>query len=175
MGYQGTQNVPVHRYLYESECCSVHPLAKKTSTFSCKDLRKTLSQYVMSVGKTGWLHKVKHFSETDNAHRGIVQRNILTQNILFLFFPIDYSICWHIMSYSILETKGTKISRRFITNIWWKRKNPYLCGVMDYDKLLETRYRCLTLRIPVFFFYGTSNRGDVLLQHSETIRSLPKV
>ena len=48
MGYQGTQNVPVHRYLYESECCSVHPLAKKTSTFSCKDLRKTLSQYVMS-------------------------------------------------------------------------------------------------------------------------------
>ena len=46
MGYQGMQNVPVHRYLYESECCSVHPLAKKTSTFSCKDLRKTLSQYV---------------------------------------------------------------------------------------------------------------------------------
>ena len=25
MGYQGTQNVPVHRYLYESECCSVSP------------------------------------------------------------------------------------------------------------------------------------------------------
>ena len=23
MGYRGTQNVPVHRYLYESECCSV--------------------------------------------------------------------------------------------------------------------------------------------------------
>ena len=23
MGYQGTQNAPVHRYLYESECCSV--------------------------------------------------------------------------------------------------------------------------------------------------------
>ena len=23
MGYRGTQSVPVHRYLYESECCSV--------------------------------------------------------------------------------------------------------------------------------------------------------
>ena len=52
MGYRGTQNVPVHRYLYESECCSVRPLAKKTSTFSCKDLRKTLSQYVMSSGQS---------------------------------------------------------------------------------------------------------------------------
>lgn len=28
----------------------------------------------------------------------------------------------------------------------------YLCRVMDYDKLLETRYRYLTLRMPVFFF-----------------------
>ena len=25
MGYRGTQNVPVHSYLYESECCSVSP------------------------------------------------------------------------------------------------------------------------------------------------------
>ena len=25
MGYQGTQNVPFHRYLYESECCFVSP------------------------------------------------------------------------------------------------------------------------------------------------------
>ncbi len=25
MGYRGTQNVPVHRYLYESECCPYHP------------------------------------------------------------------------------------------------------------------------------------------------------
>ena len=59
MGYQGTQNVPVHRYLYESECCSVHPLAKKTSTFSCKDLRKTLSQYVMQDGITAWHDKCR--------------------------------------------------------------------------------------------------------------------
>ena len=34
-------------------------LTKKTSTFSVKDLRKTLSQYVMSDGKTVWLHKCK--------------------------------------------------------------------------------------------------------------------
>ena len=46
MGYQGTQNVPVHRYLYESECCSVLSCYMKTTTFSRKDLRKTLSQYV---------------------------------------------------------------------------------------------------------------------------------
>ena len=45
MGYQGTQNVPVHRYLYESECCSVPSCYMKTTTFSRKDLRKTLSQY----------------------------------------------------------------------------------------------------------------------------------
>ena len=29
---------------------------------------------------------------------------------------------------------------------------------MDYDKLLETRYRCLTLRMPVFFFSMKSYR-----------------
>ena len=71
MGYRGTQNVPVHRYLYESECCSVRPLAKKTSTFSCKDLRKTLSQYVISRAYTAWPDKVKYFLETDNTHWGI--------------------------------------------------------------------------------------------------------
>ena len=46
MGYQGTQNVPVHRYLYESECYFVPSCYMKTTTFSRKDLRKTLSQYV---------------------------------------------------------------------------------------------------------------------------------
>lgn len=43
--------MPVHKHLYESECCSVCPSSKKTSTFSRKDLRKTLSQYVTSDGK----------------------------------------------------------------------------------------------------------------------------
>ena len=70
MGYLGTQNVPVHRYLYESECCSVHPLAKKTSTFSCKDLRKTLSQYVMSIGQKP--------DDTTNVRKSFGKRTTLT-------------------------------------------------------------------------------------------------
>ena len=52
MGYRGTQNVPVHRYLYESECYSVLSCYMKTTTFSRKDLRKTLSQYVISRAYT---------------------------------------------------------------------------------------------------------------------------
>ena len=40
MEYRGTQNVSVHRYLYESECCSVPSCYMKTTTFSRKDFRK---------------------------------------------------------------------------------------------------------------------------------------
>ena len=50
MGYRDTQNVSDHSYLYEVSVVSSHPLYKKTSTFSTKDLRKTLSQYVMPDG-----------------------------------------------------------------------------------------------------------------------------
>ena len=51
MGYRGTQNVPVHRYLYEVSAVPYRPSDKKTTTFSLEDLRKTLSQYVMSIGQ----------------------------------------------------------------------------------------------------------------------------
>ena len=43
MGYQGAECTYPHEST-RSECCSVRPLALKTSTFSDKDLRKTLSQ-----------------------------------------------------------------------------------------------------------------------------------
>ena len=57
------------------------------------------------------------------------------------------------MSYSILEINGTKISRRFITNIWWKRKNPYLWTVVGCDdSLIENKYRYLPLSDACFSF-----------------------
>ena len=57
------------------------------------------------------------------------------------------------MSYSILEINGIKISRRFITNIWWERKNPYLCIVVGCDdSLIENKYRYLPLSDACFSF-----------------------
>ena len=57
------------------------------------------------------------------------------------------------MSYSILEINGTKISRRLITNIWWKRKNPYLRIVVGCDdSLIENKYRYLPLSDACFLF-----------------------
>ncbi len=78
------------------------------------------------------------------------------------------------MSYSVLETKGTKISRRLITNIWWKRKNPYLCTVVGCDdSLIENKYRCLTLRMPVFLFLQRLFRGRCrFVGRSEKTRTL---
>ena len=75
MGYRGTENVPFHRYLYESECCPYRLLLLKTSTFSNKDLRKTLSQYVMTIRFTDYHCKCKNFSFTNNTHRGIAKMN----------------------------------------------------------------------------------------------------
>ena len=49
-------------------------LPKKTSTFSEKDLRKTLSQYVMTISPTDYQCKCKNFSFTNNTHRGVLQR-----------------------------------------------------------------------------------------------------
>ena len=40
MGYQSTQNVPVHRDLYESECCSVRPSNKENFHIFIKGLAK---------------------------------------------------------------------------------------------------------------------------------------
>ena len=49
MEYQGTEcTYPM--YLHEVSVVPYHPSDKKTTTFSIKDLRKTLSQYVMSDG-----------------------------------------------------------------------------------------------------------------------------
>ena len=46
---------------------------KKTTTFPIKDLRKTLSQYVMSDRKLlNHTPNVKNLSQTGNTHRGIV-------------------------------------------------------------------------------------------------------
>ena len=57
------------------------------------------------------------------------------------------------MSYSVLEINGTKISRRLITNIWWERKNPYLCIVVGCDdSLIENKYRYLPLSDACFSF-----------------------
>ena len=47
---------------------------QKTSTFSIKDLRKTLSQYVISRTLVAWWYKCKDFSWTDNTHWGIVRK-----------------------------------------------------------------------------------------------------
>ena len=46
MGYCA-QNVLNHKYLYEVSVVPYRPAIMKTTTFSIKDLRKTLSQYVM--------------------------------------------------------------------------------------------------------------------------------
>ena len=40
MGYRGTQNVPVRKYLYEVSVVPYRPAIMKTTTFSIKDLRK---------------------------------------------------------------------------------------------------------------------------------------
>ena len=49
MEYQGTEcTYPM--YLHEVSVVPFGPFNKKTSTFSIEDLRKTLSQYVMSHG-----------------------------------------------------------------------------------------------------------------------------
>ena len=45
------QNAPILMNLHEVSVVPSHPSDKKTSTFSIKDLRKTLSQYVMSDSK----------------------------------------------------------------------------------------------------------------------------
>ena len=58
----------------------VHPV-EKTSTFSLADLRKTLSQYVMPDGSAEWLYKSKHFSWTDNTHRGIAKEKKRISNL----------------------------------------------------------------------------------------------
>ena len=44
MGYWSTQNVPVHRHLYEVGVVPYRPSDRKTTTFSLEDLRKSLSQ-----------------------------------------------------------------------------------------------------------------------------------
>jgi hypothetical protein len=67
------QNAPILMNLHEVSVVPCHPSDKKTTTFSIKDLRKTLSQYVMPNGSTDWLYKSKHFSFTDNTHRGIAK------------------------------------------------------------------------------------------------------
>ena len=51
MGYRA-QNVLNHKYLYEVSVVPYRPAIMKTTTFSIKDLRKTLSQYVMSGGQS---------------------------------------------------------------------------------------------------------------------------
>ena len=158
-----------------SECCSVRPLVKKTTTFSIKDLRKTLSQYVTPDGITAWQDKCRKSFSNGQHSQGYCSGNILTQNVVFRFFPNSYSICLTFMSYGILDKNGTNISRRFITKVWWSRNNPYLCVVMDYDNFWKQDtgiwpYGCL-----FSFSKWNSNRGDVLPRHSETIRSLPKV
>ena len=40
MGYRGTQNVPVHRYLYESECCPTRLSYKENFHIFIKRLAK---------------------------------------------------------------------------------------------------------------------------------------
>ena len=49
-------------------------LVLKTSTFSNKDSRKTLSQYVMTISYTDYQCKCKNFSFTNNTHKGVLQR-----------------------------------------------------------------------------------------------------
>ena len=56
MEYQGAEcTYPM--YLHEVSVVPCYPSDKKTSTFSRKDLRKTLSQYVMSDGKNRRTYK----------------------------------------------------------------------------------------------------------------------
>ena len=71
MGYQGTESTYPHKST-RSECCSVRPLALKTTTFSVEDLRKPLSQIWNTNGSTAWLYKSKHFSFTTTL-TGILQ------------------------------------------------------------------------------------------------------
>ena len=70
MGHQGAE-CTYPQNLHEVSVVPCHPSDKKTTTFSIKDLRKTLSQYVIPDGSTDWLYKSKHFSFTDNTHWGI--------------------------------------------------------------------------------------------------------
>ena len=58
MEYQGTEcTYPMN--LHEVSVVPSRPFNKKTSTFSFEDLRKTLSQYVMSDGITAWHDKCR--------------------------------------------------------------------------------------------------------------------
>ena len=56
MEYQGAERT-YPMYLHEVSVVPCYPSDKKTSTFSRKDLRKTLSQYVMSDSKNRRTHK----------------------------------------------------------------------------------------------------------------------
>ena len=56
MGYRGTLNVPVHEYLYESECCPYHP--HDLENFHIFD--RGLAKNTFTI--------CKHFSFTGNTH-----------------------------------------------------------------------------------------------------------
>ena len=71
MGYRGTQNGPSTGIYTKVSVVRIILIVKKTSTFSTKDLRKTLSQYV-NVGQAVQPYKGKKFSLTDNTHNGIL-------------------------------------------------------------------------------------------------------
>ena len=61
---------------------SCHPFYKKTSTFSFKDLRKTLSQNVMSSELFADRANIERFFGKNNTHRGIARA--ITKNDKFI-------------------------------------------------------------------------------------------
>ena len=72
-----------------------HPFYKKTSTFSFKDLRKTLSQNVMSNRINSWHYKCRKFFLEKQHSLGycVIQYSELTKNdksrMEWLMFPND--------------------------------------------------------------------------------------
>ena len=74
MGYRGTQKVPVHRYLYEVSVVPYRPLVKKTTTFSIKDLRKTLSQICIARWQSQMTRQISQkFFKRTTLTKGVLQ------------------------------------------------------------------------------------------------------
>ena len=73
MGYQGAECTYPHEST-RSECCSVSSfLQENFHIFNQGLAKKHFHKYVKSNGSAAWLYKSKHFSFTDNTHRGIAK------------------------------------------------------------------------------------------------------
>ena len=93
-GISGCRMHPTTCIYTKVSVVSSHPFYKKTSTFSFKDLRKTLSQNVISNQINGWHHKCrKNFLEKQHSQGYCANQNTLVvKKINKLGLLINYAI-----------------------------------------------------------------------------------